>query len=372
MFREVGNAADRQVLAVPRPAPCVQNEQSASWRCIHLQVEIILVAVRRRDACRAAWVRKRIQIQLLAHVRRRAASVVGAHAVARLVKQHTVDHREALCAPRLHAAHRVLLNPVCAARGHIHLVHPVFLEKQRVALIIHGTRPAAVRPDRRSVTVRAHACIFAPHVEAPKRARVDPVDELPVHRAVLAAPEAVLRLDDVVHIRDVHRRLDIPYCRRRVVHNSMRFRGRVSVQNDVVFSGDEHLAVYAVRRVVSDIQAGVRAGVNAGYPDTVSGSKSASDAFAFQPHHRHILRAPVFRNVVIYVGRPCLAVDVCIAIFGLFRLHEVQIVVFDSVDNHDVFLAIVRACRVYDFPVPAARANIPQYINVVDLLPIRP
>ena len=375
VFRETNNSSGRDALPVPRPAPRVQNEQAASRRRIHLQVEIILVAVRRRDACRAARPRKRIQVQLLTHVRRRAASVVGAHAVARLVKQHTVDHREALCAPQLHTAHRVLLNPVCAARGHIHLVHPVFLEKQRVALIIHSARPATVRPDRRSVAVRAHACIFAPHVEAPKRARVDLVDKLPFHRAVLAAPEAVLRLDNVVHVRQIHRGLDSPGLRRSIERIAHVYCRRISIQHEIIALRGQHRAVCSVCKVVTAEHAKIRVHAHAVYLHVVAGHEAAADPLAFEPHHRHVLRCPFLLCTAVDVWCPCLPVDVGVPVFRLRRFAAVEVVVCDPAQCRRAVApeghAVRLTRRVHNLSVPAARLHQPFGIDRDRLLPVR-
>ena len=264
---------------------------------------------------------------------------------------------------------------MCPARRHIHLVHPVFLEKQRIALIIHSARPVPVRADRSGVTVRAHACIFAPHVEAPKRARVDLVDKLPIHRAVLAAPEPVLRLDDIVHVRQIHIRPDIDAGRRfvdDVRHCHLR---RVCVQHEIVASGRKHLPVRAVREIVPAEQPEICARIHIRDLHEIAGCEAAADPLAFEPHHRHVLRRPILLRVAVDIWRSRLVVDVCVPVFRRGWFVAVEIVVGDPVQCHRAVAskghAVRLTRRVHGLPVSAARLHQPLCIDRDRLLPVR-
>ena len=84
----------------------------------------------------------------------------------------------------------------------------VLLEERGVSLIVDSASPCTVRTNRSRPSVRRHAGIDSPVFEIAELAAVQFVDGLAVHHAILASPDAVLCLADVVHVRNTPRRFD--------------------------------------------------------------------------------------------------------------------------------------------------------------------
>ena len=130
----------------------------------------------------------------------RETALIYADIGAGFIKQSFIDYLQALCAAALYASAYSLSDLMCTYRGDGHAVDAVFLKEHRIAEVVNRASPFAVRAYRCSPAIGRKAHVLSPVLEITKSTAVNLIESLAIDNAVLASPESVLCLDDIVHV----------------------------------------------------------------------------------------------------------------------------------------------------------------------------